>query len=103
LCCVVQPAAPSQPIQRAIAGSILLADMLIGKYGDHLLLYPRWIVAAHKNVTLDAASVGRWVDMCETLLDPLVQTLLRYAMSSAKQHGDDAPIPCSHKVIKNQD
>jgi len=91
--CIVQPAAPSQPIQRGIAHSSLLADMLVGKYGDHLPLYRQSAIAARENVTLDTASMGRWVGMCEALLDPLVQALQRYAMSGSKLHADDTPIP----------
>src|SRR5258708_1829148 len=60
-CCrrIVQPAAPSQPIQRGIAHSSLLADMLVGKYGNHLPLYRQSAIAARENVTLDTASMGR--------------------------------------------
>jgi transposase len=94
-CCrrIVQPAAPSQPIQRGIAHSSLLADMLVGKYGDHLPLHRQSAIAARENVTLDTASMGRWVGMCEALLDPLVQVLQRYVMSGTKLHADDTPIP----------
>ena len=91
--CIVQPGAPSQPIQRGIAHPSLLADMLVGKYGDHLPLYRQSAIAARENVTLDTASMGRWVGMCEALLDPLVQALRRYTMGGAKLHADDTPIP----------
>ena len=90
--CIVQPGAPSQPIQRGIAHPSLLADMLVGKYSNRPL-YRQSAIAARENVTLDTASMGRWVGMCEALLDPLVQALRRYTMGGAKLHADDTPIP----------
>lgn len=94
-CCrrIVQPAAPSLPIERGIAHSSLLADILVGKYADHQPLYRQSMIAARENVTLDPASMGRWVGMCEALLEPLVKALHRYVLAGTKLHADDTPIP----------
>lgn len=94
-CCrhIAQPAAPSLPIERGIAHPSLLADILVAKYADHQPLYRQSAIAARENVTLDPASMGRWVGMCEALLDPLVQALRRYVIAGTKLHADDTPIP----------
>ena len=94
-CCrrIVQPPAPSLPIERGIAHPSLLADILVAKYADHQPLYRQSVIAARDKVTLDPASMGRWVGMCEALVDPLVEALRRYVMAGTKLHADDTPIP----------
>lgn len=94
-CChhIAQPPAPGLPIQRGIAHPSLLADILVAKYADHQPLYRQSVIAARDGVTLDPASMGRWVGQCEALMDPLTESLRRYAMAGAKIHADDTPIP----------
>src|SRR5579864_2100697 len=94
-CChrIVQPLAPDLPIQRSIAHPSLLADILVGKYADHQPLYRQSVIAARDKVTLDPASMGRWVGQCEALVDALVEAVRRYVMAATKVHADDTPIP----------
>lgn len=94
---------PGLPIVRSIAHPSLLADNLVSKYADHAPLYRQSEIAARDGVTLDGASVGRWVGQCEALCRPLTDALRRYTMAGAKLHADDTPIPVlapGHKKTK---
>lgn len=88
-----QPPMPGLPIERSIAHPSLLADILVSKFADHQPLYRLSEIAARDGVTLDRASMGRWVGQCEELCRPLTEALRRYVMASVKLHADDTPIP----------
>ena len=88
-----QPPMPGLPIERSIAHPSLLADILVSKFADHQPLYRQSEIAARDGVTLDRASMGRWVGQCEELLRPLTDAVRRYVMASLKLHADDTPIP----------
>ncbi|WP_028221468.1 IS66 family transposase [Paraburkholderia oxyphila] len=88
-----QPPMPGLPIERSIAHPSLLADILVSKFADHQPLYRQSEIAARDGVTLDRASMGRWVGQCEELLRPLTDAVRRYVMATFKLHADDTPIP----------
>ncbi|KVF64855.1 MULTISPECIES: IS66 family transposase [Burkholderia cepacia complex] len=90
---IEQPSMPGLPIERSIAHSRLLADILVSKCADHAPLYRLSEIAARDGVTLDRASMGRWVGQCEALCRPLTDALRRYTMAGTKLHADDTPIP----------
>lgn len=58
---IEQPSMPGLPIERSIAHPSLLADILVSKFADHQPLYRQSEIAARDSVTLDRASMGRWV------------------------------------------
>ncbi|PXX20234.1 MULTISPECIES: IS66 family transposase [Burkholderia] len=90
---IAEPPMPGLPIERSIAHPSLLADILVSKYADHAPLYRQSEIAARDGVTLDRASMGRWVGQCEALCRPLTDALRRYTMAGTKLHADDTPIP----------
>jgi transposase len=94
-CCghIEQPPMPGLPIERSIAHPSLLADILVSKYADHQPLYRQSSIAERDGVTLDTASMGRWVGQCQALCEPLTGALRRYTMAASKLHADDTPIP----------
>jgi hypothetical protein len=47
---IVQPLAPSRPIERGIAGPGLLAHVLVAKYRDHLPLYRQSQIYAREGI-----------------------------------------------------
>jgi transposase len=98
LCCpgcerVVQAPAPARPIERSFAGAGLLAHVLTAKFCDHLPLYRQSEIYAREGVELDRSTLAKWVGGASALLEPLVEALRRYAISSDKLHGDDTPVP----------
>ena len=89
----MQVGAPSRPIARGIAGAGLLAHVLVSKYADHLPLYRQAQIYAREGVEIERSTMAEWVAGCFRLLDPLVEALGRYVMSTGKLHADDTPVP----------
>src|SRR3974390_1694532 len=75
---IVQPLAPSRPIERGLAGPGLLAHVLIAKYCDHLPLYRQSQIYAREGIDLDRSTLADWVGGASALLDPLVGAIGRY-------------------------
>jgi transposase len=84
-CCdhIVQAAAPTQPIARALAGSGLLAYILVAKYCDHLPLYRQSAMYAREGVRLERATMAEWVGRCQ-----------RPARAAGRRH----PAPCHGSI-----
>src|SRR6201996_4944819 len=55
---IVQPVAPSRPIDRGIAGPGLLAHVLVSKYCDHLPLYRQSQIYAREGIDLDRSPLA---------------------------------------------
>jgi transposase len=91
--CIVQPAAPSRPIERGIAGPGFLAQILVSKFADHQPLYRQSAIYARHGVDLDRSTMARWVGACGALVRPLVDALQRYVLMPGKVHSDDTPMP----------
>jgi transposase len=90
---IVQPAAPSRPIERGLAGPGLLAHVLVSKYCDHLPLYRQSQIFAREGIDLDRSTLADWVGGASSLLEPLVNAISRYVLGTYKIHGDDTPVP----------
>ena len=90
---IVQAPAPQRPIQRSMAGSGLLAHVLVSKYCDHLPLYRQSGIYAREGVSLERSTLAGWVGQCSALLRPLAQRLRTYVMAGDKVHADDTPVP----------
>jgi transposase len=94
-CCerILQEAAPSRPIDRGLAGPGLLAHVIVSKFADHLPLYRQAEIYAREGIDLDRSTLAGWVGGVSRTLEPLVEELRRYVMSTSKLHGDDTPVP----------
>ena len=90
---IVQPSAPSRPIERGLAGPGLLAHVLVSKYCDHLPLYRQSQIYAREGIDLDRSTLADWVGGASALLEPLVKAIGRYVFASYKLHADDTPVP----------
>ncbi len=90
---IVQPTAPSRPIERGLAGPGLLAHVLVSKYCDHLPLYRQSQIYARDGIDLDRSTLADWVGGASALLEPLVGAIGRYVLDTHKIHGDDTPVP----------
>jgi transposase len=91
--CIVQAPAPTRPIERGMAGSGLLAHVLVSKYCDHQPLYRQSEIYARQEVELERSTLADWVGGCAYLLQPLVDALGRYVVAAGKLHADDTPVP----------
>ena len=90
---IVQPPAPSRPIERGLAGPGMLAHVLVSKYCDHLPLYRQSRILARDQIDLDRSTLADWVGGCSRLLQPLVDAIGRYVLATPKIHADDTPVP----------
>src|ERR1700678_23810 len=84
---IVQPLAPSRPIERGLAGPGLLAHVLVCKYCDHLPLYRQSQIYAREGIDLDRSTLADWVGGASALLEPLVGAIGRYTLGAYKLHG----------------
>ncbi|MDQ2817564.1 MAG: IS66 family transposase, partial [Candidatus Eremiobacteraeota bacterium] len=89
---IVQAPAPSNPIERGMAGPGLLAHIVVAKYGDHLPLYRQAEIYARDGVELDRSLLASWVGGVSTLLMPLTDALRAHVLAADVVHADDTPI-----------
>jgi transposase len=89
---IVQVAAPSRPVDRALAGAGLMAHVLVSKYADHTPLYRLNQIFARDGVEMAVSTLSDLVGGAAWLLTPLAQAMGRYVLAGPKVHGDDTPI-----------
>ena len=89
---IVQAPAASRPIARGMAGSGLLAHVLVANC-DQLPLYRQSGIYAREGVDLERSTLADWVGQCSALLRPLVERLRHHVLGGEKLHADDTPVP----------
>ena len=83
---------PSRPIEKAMAGEGLLAQIVIDKYVDHLPLYRQMQRFERSGVKLSYSTLTDWVsDTCK-LITPLFEALKAEVLKSNYLHADETPI-----------
>jgi transposase len=90
---VVQAPAPDRPIDGGMATEALLAQVLIGKYCDHLPLYRQSQIFARQAIKLDRSTLCNWVGRACWWLAPLHELMLSTVLSSPKVFADDTTLP----------
>jgi transposase len=90
---VVQAPAPNRPIDGGMATEALVAQVLIGKYGDHLPLYRQSQIFARQGIALDRSTLCNWVGRACWWLAPLHELMLSTVLSSPKVFADDTTLP----------
>jgi transposase len=90
---VVQAPAPDRPIDGGMATEALVAQVLIGKYGDHLPLYRQSQIFARQGIELDRSTLCNWVGRACWWLAPLHELMLSTVLSSPKVFADDTTLP----------
>lgn len=88
---------PSLPLPRANAGSSLLAQLLVGKYQDHLPLHRQIGIFARAGVQLKASTVSDWVQGAAELLEPLYEELKKRVLGCDYIQIDETTIPVLDK------
>lgn len=72
---LTQAPVPAQIIDKGIATSGLLAQVLVAKYADHLPLYRQESIFARVGVDLPRSTLAQWVGVCGVRLQPLIDAL----------------------------
>jgi transposase len=89
---IVQPAAPTRPIPRGMAGPGLLAHILVAKYDDHLPLYRQGEILARQGADIPRSTLIDWCGQAIAVLRPLIERIRADVMRSDRLHADDTPI-----------
>ena len=89
---MVQPAAPTRPIPRGMAGPGLLAHILVSKFDDHLPLYRQSEIFARHGADIPRSTLIDWCGQAVAVLRPLSALIKAEVMGSNRLHGDDTPI-----------
>jgi transposase len=88
-----QSPAPERPIARGLATPGLIAQVLVGKYCDHLPLYRQARIFARHGVRIERSTLADWVGGACWWLEPLHARLAEHLFASTKLFADDTPIP----------
>ena len=82
-----------RPIDGGMATEALIAQVLIGKYSDHLPLYRQSQIFARQGIDLDRSTLCHWVGRAYWWLAPLHELMLSTVLSSPKVFADDTTLP----------
>ncbi len=99
---VVTGSLPSRPLEKAMAGAGLLAQIVIDKYVDHLPLYRQMQRFDRSGVKLAYSTLTDWVSSTCKLIEPLYQALRREVLGTHYLHVDETPIKVLDKDKKGQ-
>ncbi|MBV5265035.1 IS66 family transposase [Pinisolibacter aquiterrae] len=89
---IVQPAAPTRPIDRGIAGAGLLAHILVSKFDDHLPLYRQAEIFARLGIDIPRSTMIDWCGAAIETVRPVADLIKTDIMTGDRLHGDDTPI-----------
>ncbi|MEJ7911992.1 MAG: transposase [Chitinophagaceae bacterium] len=93
---------PSRPLEKAVAGAGLLAQIVIDKYVDHLPLYRQMQRFERSGVKLPYSTLTDWVSATCRLIEPLYEALKKEVLQSGYLHVDETPIKVLDKDKKGQ-
>lgn len=88
---------PSLPLPRTNAGPSILAQLLVGKYQDHLPLHRQIGIFVRAGVQLKASTVSDWVQGAAELLEPLYEKLRERVLGCDYIQVDESIIPVLDK------
>ncbi len=93
---------PSRPIEKAMAGEGLLAQIVIDKYVDHLPLYRQMQRFERVGVKLPYSTLTDWVSNTCRLITPLFNALKAEVLQTGYLHADETPIKVMDKDKKGE-
>ena len=94
-CCkdgVVSPPPPERPIVRGIAGPGLIAQIVVGKFGDHLPLYRQEDFFSRHGLHIARSTQCDWVKAAAELLRPFYERQKELVLQSPVIWTDDTPV-----------
>ncbi|PWV48106.1 IS66 family transposase [Chitinophaga sp. S165] len=93
---------PTQPIDKCMAGSGLLAQLIIDKYTDHLPLHRQMQRFDRSGVKLPYSTISEWVSaMCKPIT-PLYDALVAETFKGGYIQADETPCPVLDKDKKGK-
>ncbi len=91
---------PVRPLEKAMAGEGLLAQIVIDKYVDHLPLHRQMQRFERSGVKLAYSTITDWVSNTCELINPLFEALKTAVLRSDYLHADETPIKVLSKEKK---
>lgn len=91
---------PSRPLEKAMAGPGLLAQIVIDKYVDHLPLYRQMQRFERTGLKIPYSTITDWVSATCRLIMPLYEALKMAVLKSNYLHADETPIKVLDKDKK---
>ena len=79
-------------IDKGLATTGLLAQVLVGKYADHLPLYRQEAIFGRAGLAIPRSTLAQWVGTCGVRLQPLVDALKDEILSHRVLHADETPV-----------
>lgn len=93
---------PCRPLEKAMAGPGLLAQIVIDKYVDHLPLYRQMQRFERGGLKLPYSTLTDWVGSTCRLITPLYEALKTGVLKTSYLHADETPIRVMDKDKKGQ-
>lgn len=93
---------PAQPIEKGLPGPGLLAHVIVSKMQDHLPLYRLEQAFDRIGVDIARSTMCAWMMSCGTLVQPLVDLLVRRVKQSKVIHTDDTRVPVQDDAVKGK-
>ncbi|MDO9571421.1 MAG: IS66 family transposase [Hydrogenophaga sp.] len=79
-------------IDKGIPTTGLLAQVLVGKYADHLPLYRQEVIFGRAGLAIPRSTLAQWVGTCGVRLQPLVDALRSEILGHRVLHADETPV-----------
>ena len=79
-------------IDKGIPTTGLLAQVLVGKYADHLPLYRQEAIFGRAGLAIPRSTLAQWVGTCGVRLQPLVDALKTKILGHRVLHADETPV-----------
>jgi hypothetical protein len=93
---------PSPPIPGGMAGPGLLAQVIVGKYADHLPLHRLERIFARQGAHFTRQTMCDWCAGCAELLWPLCELIRDQVLASFVIHTGDTPVDVRDAHAKRQ-
>ena len=91
---VITASMPTPPIEKCLAGSSLLADVIIKKYDDHLPLYRQSEIFKREGIDIPRSTLCGWIGQSAQVLKCLITRMQEILITeSFKIHTDDTTVP----------
>ena len=91
-----------EPIDRGMPAAGLLAQVIVGKYVDHLPLHRQERIFARQGVSLSRQTTCGWMAECAGLLEPIWKGMKARVLRSRVIQTDDTPVPVQDPDLKGK-
>ena len=84
---------PAAAIDKSIAGTSVLANVVVAKYVDHVPLHRQESIYARMGVAIARSTQAGWIGQIDVLAEPLVQRLAGSVVAASALQADETTVP----------